>query len=104
LEGDGEAGQLVMGRRVRGKKERVMANTMVGQNIDILVNAAGITHASPLFVTSSQLLEEVNRTNLMGTMYGCQVIGKQMMRNRNGGWCSFSFGLCIGIQGTWLTV
>ncbi|KAG4421795.1 hypothetical protein IFR04_005045 [Cadophora malorum] len=36
------------------------------KNIDILVNAAGITHYSPLFVTSPALLDEVLRTNLMG--------------------------------------
>jgi short-subunit dehydrogenase len=51
---------------------------------DILVNAAGITHSSPFVVTSTSLLEQVVQTNLMGTMYGCRVIGKMMMRQREG--------------------
>ncbi len=54
------------------------------RNIDILVNAAGITHASPLFVTSPDLLEEVVRTNLIGTIMACKTIGKTMMVKREG--------------------
>jgi short-subunit dehydrogenase len=54
------------------------------REIDILVNAAGITHYSPLFVTSPSLLEEVVTTNLMGTMMVCRTIGKNMMAMKGG--------------------
>ncbi|KAI9650569.1 hypothetical protein NHQ30_000587 [Ciborinia camelliae] len=53
--------------------------------IDILINAAGLTHASPLITTSPSLIEEVLQTNLMGTIWGCKVIGKDMLRRREGG-------------------
>ena len=52
---------------------------------DILVNAAGNTHYSPLFVTSPSLLEEVLRTNLMGTMMACRTVGKNMLSMKGGG-------------------
>lgn len=58
--------------------------TLSQKNIDILVNAAGVTHYSPLFVTSPTLLEEVMRTNLMGTMMGCRTVGKNMMARKGG--------------------
>lgn len=74
-----------------GKRERLTRRGLQGdehgnrkQKIDILVNAAGITHFSPLIVTSEELLEGVMQTNLMGTMWGCRVVGKEMVRARSG--------------------
>ena len=52
--------------------------------MDVLVNAAGITHYSPIFVTSPSLLEEVVRTNLMGTMMASRTVGKSMMATKGG--------------------
>ncbi|KAH6679542.1 hypothetical protein B0J14DRAFT_472300 [Halenospora varia] len=52
--------------------------------IDILVNAAGVTHQSPFVVTSHARIDEVVQTNLMGTMMACRVVGKGMMQNRKG--------------------
>lgn len=50
----------------------------------ILVNAAGITHASLLLRTSPSQIESVIQTNLMGTLWGSQIIGKQMLRQKSG--------------------
>jgi NADP-dependent 3-hydroxy acid dehydrogenase YdfG len=58
--------------------------TQKQKDIDILVNAAGITHSSLLVVTKPELLEEVINTNLKGTMWGCQTIAKSMMRRKSG--------------------
>ncbi|KAG9246646.1 hypothetical protein BJ878DRAFT_533094 [Calycina marina] len=65
-------------------------------NIELLVNAAGVTHASPLFVTGTQCLEEVVRTNLMGTMLGCRVVGRGMLR---GGGCIINVASLLGLKG-----
>jgi short-subunit dehydrogenase len=54
------------------------------KKIDVLVNAAGITHYSPLFVTSLNLLEEIIRTNLIGTVMACRTVGKNMMTLKGG--------------------
>jgi FlaA1/EpsC-like NDP-sugar epimerase len=79
--GDGVWGEL--------KKER---------EVDILVNAAGVTHYSPLFVTSPSLLEEVVTTNLMGTMMVCRTVGKNMMAMKGGELQLFLTFLRIGVD------
>ena len=50
----------------------------------MLVNAAGVTHYSLLVATQPRLVEEVIETNLMGTVWGCQVMVKNMMRRKRG--------------------
>ncbi|EDN99523.1 predicted protein [Sclerotinia sclerotiorum 1980 UF-70] len=65
----------------RGKR----ADGQPKPKIDILINAAGLTHASPLITTSPSLIENILQTNLMGTIWGCKVIGKDMLSRREGG-------------------
>jgi NADP-dependent 3-hydroxy acid dehydrogenase YdfG len=48
------------------------------------VNAAGVTHYSLLVATQPKLVEEVVGTNLMGTIWGCQIMVKNMMRRNRG--------------------
>jgi NAD(P)-dependent dehydrogenase (short-subunit alcohol dehydrogenase family) len=50
----------------------------------VLVNAAGITHYSPLFVTTPSLIYEMVQTNLVGTMQMCKTIGRNMMGSKDG--------------------
>ncbi|KAG0651275.1 3-ketoacyl-[acyl-carrier-] reductase beta subunit [Hyphodiscus hymeniophilus] len=66
--------------------------------IDILVNAAGVTHYSPLFATTEELLEKIVAINLLGTMLGCKMIGKTMMGNPNGG-CIINVASLLGLKG-----
>lgn len=51
----------------------------------MLVNAAGIAHSSLLVATKPETIEEVIKTNLMGTIWGCQMMTKVMVRNGVGG-------------------
>ncbi|PBP23264.1 3-oxoacyl-acyl carrier protein reductase [Diplocarpon rosae] len=67
------------------------------KNIDVLVNAAGVTHYSPLFVTSVGRLEEVVRTNLLGTMMACKTVGKNMMARKGG--CIINVASLLGVKG-----
>ncbi|KAE9380195.1 NAD(P)-binding protein [Stipitochalara longipes BDJ] len=67
------------------------------KHVDMLVNAAGITHYSPLFVTSPSLLEEVVTTNLTGTMMACRTVGKNMMANKKG--CIINVASLLGLKG-----
>lgn len=48
------------------------------------MNAAGIAHYSLLVATRSDRVDEVIGTNLMGVIWGCQVMVKNMMRRRTG--------------------
>ena len=54
------------------------------KNIDVLVNAAGVTHYSLLVATKPELVDEIVRTNLMGTLWACQIMVKNMMRRKRG--------------------
>jgi NAD(P)-dependent dehydrogenase (short-subunit alcohol dehydrogenase family) len=57
---------------------------MLKKDVDILVNAAGITHYSLFIATKQDVVEDVIRTNLMGAIWGCQTMIKNMMRRKKG--------------------
>ena len=59
--------------------------------VSLLVNAAGLTHSSPLFVTTGRVLEEVTRVNLLGTMFACRFLGRGMMGKEGGAFLISSF-------------
>lgn len=67
------------------------------KEVDILVNVAGITHSSLLVNSSADMLEDVVRTNLMGTIWGCKYLGKNMMRRKTG--CIVNVGSLLGVKG-----
>jgi NAD(P)-dependent dehydrogenase (short-subunit alcohol dehydrogenase family) len=48
--------------------------------IDILVNAAGVTHKSPTLEESEAEWSRVIETNLTGTLRACQIFGATMVR------------------------
>ena len=52
--------------------------------VDILVNAAGISHFGPFQRLEPSVVESVLRTNLLGTIYGCQAVTRSMVRRKNG--------------------
>ncbi|GME32478.1 3-oxoacyl- [Neofusicoccum parvum] len=45
----------------------------------VLVNAAGVTHNALLVRQSAARAEDVVQTNLMGTVWGCKVLGKLLL-------------------------
>ena len=48
--------------------------------VDILVNAAGITHKAPTLDESEEEWSRVIETNLTGTLRSCQIFGKTMVK------------------------
>lgn len=52
--------------------------------VDILVNAAGVTHKSPTLEESEAEWSRVIETNLTGTLRACQVFGATMVEARYG--------------------
>jgi NAD(P)-dependent dehydrogenase (short-subunit alcohol dehydrogenase family) len=52
--------------------------------VDILVNAAGISHSTFLVLTNAELADQIIQTNLMGTLWGCQVLVRGMIKQRSG--------------------
>ncbi|KAI5842995.1 hypothetical protein DFP73DRAFT_90771 [Morchella snyderi] len=53
-------------------------------DLDILVNAAGITHNSLLIAMKYDTIDEVINTNLLGSIYGCRAVLKNMVRRKGG--------------------
>ncbi|RKF61776.1 3-oxoacyl- reductase FabG [Erysiphe neolycopersici] len=66
-------------------------------HIDILVNAAGITHYSPLCITNLNLVNEIIQTNLVGTLLGCRTVGKGMLARKGG--CIINVSSLLGLKG-----
>ncbi|KAK0639075.1 hypothetical protein B0T16DRAFT_236523 [Cercophora newfieldiana] len=52
-------------------------------NMDILVNCAGVTQASPLPRTHPDTITNILHTNLEGAIFGCKSIGRRMVYNGN---------------------
>ena len=48
--------------------------------VDILVNAAGVTHKSPTLDESETEWSRVLETNLTGTLRSCQIFGREMVK------------------------
>ncbi|PWW77750.1 NAD(P)-binding protein [Tuber magnatum] len=67
-----------------------------GKKLDVLVNAAGITHSSLLMATKPQTIEEVIRTNLVGSVLGCRAVLGGMVRARSG--CIINISSVLGIK------
>lgn len=56
------------------------ADVTLPSRVDVLVNAAGITTVGPFVRSAQSAMEDVVRTNLLGTMMACRAVGKKMMR------------------------
>ncbi|KAF8534453.1 hypothetical protein BDD12DRAFT_756309 [Trichophaea hybrida] len=54
------------------------------KDIDILVNAAGITQHSLLFSTKPDDIADLLRTNLLGPTLSCWAVGRNMVRRKSG--------------------
>ena len=59
-----------------------MIRFLLKRALDILVNAAGITHSSLLVATQEDLIQDIIDTNLTGTIWACQAATKAMIRQR----------------------
>jgi NAD(P)-dependent dehydrogenase (short-subunit alcohol dehydrogenase family) len=60
---------------------QALRNTVLTEfgKVDILVNAAGITHKAPVLETSDSDWRRVMETNLDGTLRACQIFGAAMV-------------------------
>lgn len=56
------------------------SGSRVGVDVDVLVNAAGVSQSSLLVKTSTLEVDDILDTNLRSAVLGCRVIGRLMMR------------------------
>jgi 3-oxoacyl-[acyl-carrier protein] reductase len=69
-------------------------------NIDGLINAAGIAAMNLAVTTPPDMSRRIIDTNLLGTIYCCQLIAPLMIRNKRGAIINFStIAVALGLKG-----
>jgi len=71
-----------------------------GIKIRGLINAAGVASMNLAVTTPSGVTQNIIRTNLLGTIYCCQLIAPLMLRNKTGSIINFStIAVSLGLKG-----
>jgi len=65
---------------ISSQPDNATGKKLKDRRVDILINAAGVTHSSLLLRTTETQINEVIQTNLMGTLWASRAIGKKMLR------------------------
>ena len=58
--------------------------------VDVLLNAAGTNAPTPILDITEAEFEQIIHTNLLGTLYGCQVFGEVMLKQGAGSIINFA--------------
>ena len=71
-----------------------------GIKVTGLVNAAGIASMNLALTTPQNVVQKIINTNLLGTIYCCQLIAPLMLRNKQGSIINFStIAVALGLKG-----
>jgi 3-oxoacyl-[acyl-carrier protein] reductase len=71
-----------------------------GARVDALINAAGIASMNLAVTTPSGVSKNIIETNLLGTIYCCQLMAPLMLRNKKGVIINFStIAVALGLKG-----
>lgn len=73
---------------------------MEGAKVTGLVNAAGIASMNLAVTTPQSVAQKIINTNLLGTIYCCQLFAPLMLRNKQGSIINFStIAVALGLKG-----
>ena len=71
-----------------------------GFKVTGLVNAAGIASMNLAVTTPQSVTQKIINTNLLGTIYCCQLVAPLMLRNKQGSIINFStIAVALGLKG-----
>jgi 3-oxoacyl-[acyl-carrier protein] reductase len=71
-----------------------------GAKIEGLINAAGIASMNLAVTTPPEVTQRIVHTNLLGTIYCCQVFAPFLLRNKEGAIINFStIAVSLGLKG-----
>ena len=71
-----------------------------GVKVEGLINAAGIASMNLAVTTPPRVSQNIIQTNLLGTIYCCQLIAPFMLRNKEGSIINFStIAVALGLKG-----
>jgi len=81
----GKAIPIQMDVRIKHDFEKALERILneFGQ-VDVLVNGAGMNAPTPVLDISPDEWHQIMTVNLTGTLYGCQVFGAYMVKNKKG--------------------
>jgi len=71
-----------------------------GETVQGLINAAGIASMNLALTTPPRVSQDIIQTNLLGTIYCCQLFAPLMIRNKQGCVVNFStIAVALGLKG-----
>ena len=71
-----------------------------GRKIEALINAAGIASMNLAVTTPPKVSKQIIKTNLLGTIYCCQLMSPLLIRNKKGSIINFStIAVALGLKG-----
>jgi 3-oxoacyl-[acyl-carrier protein] reductase len=71
-----------------------------GAKVEGLINAAGIASMNLALTTPPAIAQKIINTNLLGTIYCCQIFAPLMLRNKQGSIINFStIAVALGLKG-----
>ena len=81
-------------------KQVAQAIKASGRKVEGLINAAGIASMNLALTTPPDVARRIVETNLLGTIYCCQLFGPLMVRNKAGAIVNFStIAVALGLSG-----
>jgi len=85
IESGGKAIACDLDSRKKADFERCLASVLDAfGRVDILINGAGINAPTPFLEITEEEWDGIMAVQLKGTMFGCQVFGRQMLEQGNG--------------------
>lgn len=77
-----------------------IVKTLRKEHIIVLINAAGIASMNLAITTPTEVTKQIIETNLLGTIYCCQLFSPLIIRNKPGVIINFStIAVSIGLKG-----
>lgn len=71
-----------------------------GEPLEAVINAAGVASMNMAVTTDAATVQKLVQTNLVGTIYCCQLFAPMMLRQKQGSFINFStIAVALGLKG-----
>ena len=72
----------------------------IGERVDAVINAAGVASMNLAVTTDEGTVQKVIQTNLVGTIYCCQLFAPLLLRQKSGSFINFStIAVALALKG-----
>jgi 3-oxoacyl-[acyl-carrier protein] reductase len=81
-------------------KDAVRKIRKMGERVDAVINAAGVASMNMAVTTDESTVQKVIQTNLVGTIYCCQLFAPILLRQKSGAFINFStIAVALALKG-----